>query len=132
MRGVTDTTITVGGLGTSGLYGDAAVGAKARFERANAAGGVNGRTITFQGITDDGGTPDTNKAAVEKIAGADVFAVVPAVASDMAGANDLVNVADAVLRLGAVVRASAATGSASGTRAASRRAGSPRTSGARR
>ena len=90
VRGVTDTTITVGGLGTTGLYGDAAVGAEARFERANAAGGVNGRTIKFRGITDDGGTPGTNKAAVEKIAATDVFAVVPAVASDMAGASELV------------------------------------------
>jgi ABC-type branched-subunit amino acid transport system substrate-binding protein len=91
VRGVTDTTITVGGLGTSALYGDAAVGAKARFDRANAAGGVNGRTITFQGITDDGGVPDSNKAAAEKIAGSDIFAVVPAVASDMAGATEQVN-----------------------------------------
>jgi len=91
VRGVTDTTITVGGLGTSALYGDAAVGAKARFDRANASGGVNGRTITFQGITDDGGVPGFNKAAAEKIVGTDIFAVVPAVAADMAGANDLVN-----------------------------------------
>jgi ABC-type branched-subunit amino acid transport system substrate-binding protein len=91
VRGVTGTTIKVGGLGTTALYGDAAVGAKARFTRANAAGGVNGRTIDFAGITDDGGTPDSNKAAVAKITDTDVFAVVPAVASDMAGANDLVN-----------------------------------------
>jgi ABC-type branched-subunit amino acid transport system substrate-binding protein len=91
VRGVTDTTITVAGLGTTGLYGDAAVGAKARFDRANASGGVNGRTIEFGGITDDGGTPDSNKAAVAKMADTGVFAVVPAVAADMAGANDLVN-----------------------------------------
>jgi ABC-type branched-subunit amino acid transport system substrate-binding protein len=91
VRGVTATTITVGGLGTSALYGDAAVGAKARFDRANASGGVNGRTIVFQGITDDGGVPGFNKAAAEKLAGSDIFAVVPAVASDMAGATDLVN-----------------------------------------
>ena len=33
VRGVTATTITVGGLGSSALYADAAVGAKARFDR---------------------------------------------------------------------------------------------------
>ena len=52
---------------------------------------MNGRTINFQGITDDGGTPDTDKAAAAKIAASDIFAVVPTVASDLAGANDLVN-----------------------------------------
>jgi ABC-type branched-subunit amino acid transport system substrate-binding protein len=91
VRGVTDDTIKVGGLVTSALYGDAAVGAKARFGRANAAGGVNGRKIDFSGVTDDGGTPDSNKAAVATLVGSDTFAVVPAVASDMAGAGDLVN-----------------------------------------
>jgi ABC-type branched-subunit amino acid transport system substrate-binding protein len=89
VRGVTPTTITVAGLGTTGLYGDAQIGAKARFERANAAGGVNGRTITFRGLTDDGGTADGNKAAAAKLADGGVFAVVPAVASDMASAGDL-------------------------------------------
>jgi len=91
VRGVTATTITVGGLGTSALYADAAVGAKARFDRANASGGVHGRTIDFQGITDDGGTSATDKAAAAKLATSDIFAVVPAVASDLAGAADLVN-----------------------------------------
>jgi ABC-type branched-subunit amino acid transport system substrate-binding protein len=91
VRGVTPTTITVAGLGTSALYGDAAVGAKARFDRANAEGGVNGRTIVFSGITDDGGDPAANKAAIEKLTGGDVFAVVPTVSADLAGANDLVN-----------------------------------------
>lgn len=91
VRGVTDTTITVRGLGTTALYGAAAVGAAARFARANAAGGVHGRTIDFRGIADDGGTPDSNQAAAGKIAGTDIFAVVPAVASDMAGARDLVD-----------------------------------------
>lgn len=91
VRGVTDTTITVGGLGTIARYGDAAIGAKARFARANASGGVHGRTIEFSGITDDGGTAGGNKAATAKVADADVFAVVPAVAADMGGVRTLVD-----------------------------------------
>ena len=91
VRGVTPTSIRVAGLGTTGIYGDAQIGAKARFERTNAEGGVNGRTITFQGLTDDGGTADGNKAAATALIDGGVFAVVPAVAADMASANDLVN-----------------------------------------
>jgi hypothetical protein len=88
VRGVTPTTITVAGLGTTGLYGDAQVGAKARFERANAEGGVNGRTITFRGLSDDGGTAESNQAAAAKLVDG-VFAIVPAVAADMGSAADL-------------------------------------------
>jgi hypothetical protein len=44
-RGVTATSIKVGGLGYSYLYGDADIGAKARFQRANDTGGVNGRRL---------------------------------------------------------------------------------------
>ena len=40
---------------------------------------MNGRTIDFQGITDDGGTSATDKAAAAKLAASDIFAVVPAV-----------------------------------------------------
>jgi Periplasmic binding protein len=91
-RGVTATSIKVAGLGTSLLYGDAQVGAKARFTRANAEGGVNGRTIDFTGFTDDGGDPAADAAAVAKLAAADgVFAVVPTVASTLGGVSDLVN-----------------------------------------
>jgi ABC-type branched-subunit amino acid transport system substrate-binding protein len=91
VRGVTPTSITVAGLGSGSLGTDAQVGAKARFDRANAAGGVNGRTINFQGVTDDGSTPDGNKTTAAKLVDGGAFAVVPAVALDMASANDLVN-----------------------------------------
>ncbi|HEX8803240.1 MAG TPA: ABC transporter substrate-binding protein, partial [Acidimicrobiales bacterium] len=58
-RGVTDTSVKVGGLitasgPTTALFTDAEAGARARFERANAEGGVHGRTIDFVGAEDDG------------------------------------------------------------------------------
>ncbi|MET0920703.1 MAG: hypothetical protein ABWY77_05850, partial [Acidimicrobiia bacterium] len=50
VRGVTDTTITIGGFGQVGRYPGADVGAKARFKRANDGGGVNGRTFNYLGM----------------------------------------------------------------------------------
>jgi ABC-type branched-subunit amino acid transport system substrate-binding protein len=79
VRGVTATTIKVAGLGDSARYGGADVGARARFQRANAAGGVHGRTVDYGGFTDEGGDPQVDKAAVAKLAPNGVFAVVPAV-----------------------------------------------------
>lgn len=79
-RGVTATSITVGGIGYGSLYADAAVGAKARFARENAAGGVEGRQINFTGSVDDQGDAQTDKQqATELVTKNNVFAVVPAV-----------------------------------------------------
>ena len=90
-RGVTDTSIKVGGLGYSLLYGGADIGAKARFQRANDAGGVNGRTIDYLGVTDDGGDPAAGTAAATKLVEQDgVFAVVPTVTPDLAASTYLV------------------------------------------
>jgi branched-chain amino acid transport system substrate-binding protein len=90
-RGVTATSIRVGGLGDSLFYGGADIGARARFQRANADGGVNGRTIDYVGFTDDGGDPASDTAAAASLARpGGVFAVVPAVAPDLAGASVLV------------------------------------------
>ena len=78
--GVTATSIKVAGLGDSFLYGGADIGAKARFQRANDAGGVHGRTIDYAGFTDDGGDPTAGTTAATKLVQQDqVFAVVPAV-----------------------------------------------------
>jgi ABC-type branched-subunit amino acid transport system substrate-binding protein len=88
--GVTATTIRVGGLGSTSLYAGADVGARARFQRANASGGVHGRTIDYQGITDDGGNAAGDTQAAIKLARENgVFAVVPTVAADLAGARVL-------------------------------------------
>ena len=89
--GVTDTSIKVGGLGYSFVYGGADIGAKARFQRANDAGGVNGRTIDYVGFTDDGGDPTAGTAAATKLVEQDgVFAVVPTVTPDLAASSYLV------------------------------------------
>ena len=87
-RGVTETSIKVGGLGNSFSFGGADIGARARFQRANDAGGVNGRTIDYTGVADDGGgDPAAGTAAATKLVEQDqVFAVVPTVTPNLAGA----------------------------------------------
>jgi ABC-type branched-subunit amino acid transport system substrate-binding protein len=90
-RGVTATTIKVGGLGYSFVYGGADIGAKARFQRANDAGGVNGRTIDYLGFSDDLGDPNAGAAAATKLVEQDgVFAVVPTVTPDLSASSYLV------------------------------------------
>jgi hypothetical protein len=90
-RGVTATSIKVAGVGYSSLYGGADVGARARFQRANDSGGVNGRTIDDAGLTDDGGDPNAGTAAVTNaVEQGGVFAVVPAVTPQFAASAYLV------------------------------------------
>ncbi|CUU58185.1 ABC-type branched-chain amino acid transport system, substrate-binding protein [Parafrankia irregularis] len=82
-RGVTDTSIKIGGLATvtspSGIaFGDADAGAKARFARANAEGGIAGRTIDYVGVRDDGSDPARNSAQATALVSRDeVFAAAP-------------------------------------------------------
>lgn len=81
-RGVTDDSVRVGGLltmsgPTTALYGDTEAGAQARFERANAEGGVHGRTIDYIGGEDDGLEPTRQVDAARRLVEEDVFAVVP-------------------------------------------------------
>ncbi len=63
-----------------GLRSGADIGAQARLARANAHGGVAGRTIRYSGTAVDGGDAAKDTAAVQQQAGS-VFAVVPAVSS---------------------------------------------------
>jgi ABC-type branched-subunit amino acid transport system substrate-binding protein len=78
----------VGGLGWALEYGGADVGARARFARANASGGVNGRTIDYVGFRDDGGDPATSAKAAQQLVQQDhVFAVVPAVTPVLSAAD---------------------------------------------
>ncbi|TMR11607.1 ABC transporter substrate-binding protein [Nonomuraea turkmeniaca] len=90
--GVTGTTIKVGGVLTktsaSGYSTkDAEIGAKARFERANAEGGVHGRKIEFLGAEDDGQDAAKGDAAAKKLVQKDqVFALVPVHAPNFGGA----------------------------------------------
>jgi ABC-type branched-subunit amino acid transport system substrate-binding protein len=82
-RGITDTSIKVGGIATlsnagTSTYQDTVKAAKARFDRENANGGVFGRKINFIGAQDDASTAQQNADAGRKLAESDkVFAVDP-------------------------------------------------------
>jgi ABC-type branched-subunit amino acid transport system substrate-binding protein len=77
--GITAKTITVAGIvSADGAGSGADVGAQARIARANARGGVAGRTVQYSGTELDGGDPARDSAAVAKLR-TEVFAVVPAV-----------------------------------------------------
>jgi branched-chain amino acid transport system substrate-binding protein len=78
LRGVTDTSITVGGLSQLANFAGIDVGAQARFDRANEAGGVNGRTIDFVGVRDDASDSTANLSLTRELVESDeVFAVLP-------------------------------------------------------
>ena len=93
-RGVTADSVKVGGVivksSSFGLsFTLTELGAKARFDRANAEGGVNGRKIDFIGTEDDSFDPAKDIAAVRKLVQQQqVFAVVP-VNTQLAGAKFL-------------------------------------------
>jgi ABC-type branched-subunit amino acid transport system substrate-binding protein len=53
-RGVSDDSVTIGCVQDAKSYAGFEDGVKARFARANAEGGVNGRTIDFLGCENDG------------------------------------------------------------------------------
>jgi ABC-type branched-subunit amino acid transport system substrate-binding protein len=81
---VTDTEIKVGGLislsSTSGPVNTGMdVGAKVRFDRANAEGGVNGRKIDYVGTRDDGSDAARTATQAQSLVADGVFAAVPAV-----------------------------------------------------
>ncbi|MCL9760460.1 ABC transporter substrate-binding protein [Frankia sp. AiPa1] len=82
-RGITDTQITVGGLAyltsaSGASMSGAEAGAKARFARANAEGGVNGRKINYVGTLDDGNDPArTSSQAKVLVEQKKIFASVP-------------------------------------------------------
>ncbi|MFE2140158.1 ABC transporter substrate-binding protein [Streptomyces sp. NPDC059456] len=94
-RGVTDDSIKVGGIvsmTSAGGYSkkDTDLGAKARYLRANAEGGVNGRKIDYLGAEDDGQDPARNMAAARKLVQQDkVFAVAPMSSVTFSGADFL-------------------------------------------
>ncbi|WP_306316407.1 MULTISPECIES: ABC transporter substrate-binding protein [unclassified Streptomyces] len=95
VRGVTEDSVKVGGIvsmTTSSGYSkkDTDLGAKARFDRANAEGGINGRTIDYLGAEDDGQDPAKNLAAARKLVQQDkVFAISPMSSVTFSGADFL-------------------------------------------
>ena len=66
-RGVTPTSIKVGCVVLNAFFPGAASAYQARFNRANAEGGVNGRKIDFSGCADDGQSADTNLAVSKRL-----------------------------------------------------------------
>ncbi|MEU9032959.1 ABC transporter substrate-binding protein [Streptomyces sp. NPDC048383] len=95
VRGVSADSIKVGGIvsmTSAGGYSkkDTDLGAKARYLRANAEGGVNGRKIDYIGAEDDGQDPGKNLAAARKLVQQDkVFAVSPMSSVTFSGADFL-------------------------------------------
>ena len=88
-RGVTSDSIKVGGL-TDNQQPEAAAGAKARLDAANASGGVNGRTFDYTGGQNDQGDVSKSTALAKQLVQQDqVFAVVPVVSPNAAGAEQL-------------------------------------------
>ncbi|MBT1187984.1 ABC transporter substrate-binding protein [Streptomyces sp. CJ_13] len=94
-RGVSARSIKVGGIvsmtSASGYSKkDTDLGARARYLRANAEGGINGRTIDYVGAEDDGQDPGKNLAAARKLVQQDkVFAVAPMSSVTFSGADFL-------------------------------------------
>ncbi|WP_007509573.1 ABC transporter substrate-binding protein [Pseudofrankia saprophytica] len=86
-RGVTATSIKVGGLGyltspNGSTMSGSDIGAKVRFQRANDSGGINGRKVDFVGMLDDGNDPGRNGSQAKVLAQQEqVFAAVPVMAS---------------------------------------------------
>ncbi|HET6856815.1 MAG TPA: ABC transporter substrate-binding protein [Streptomyces sp.] len=95
VRGVSADSIKVGGIvsmTTASGYSkkDTDLGAKARYDRANAEGGINGRTIDYLGAEDDGQDPAKNLAAARKLVQREkVFAVAPMSSVTFSGADFL-------------------------------------------
>ncbi|MGW0748826.1 ABC transporter substrate-binding protein [Streptomyces sp. NPDC002587] len=94
-RGLTADSVKVGGIvsmtSASGYSKkDTDLGARARYLRANAEGGVNGRRIDYLGAQDDGQDPAKNMAAARKLVQQDkVFAVAPMSSVTFSGADFL-------------------------------------------
>lgn len=83
VRGINGKVITIGGTGTNTKAGQNTlpgldVGAKARIERANREGGVNGYTFDYVGFQDDNALPAPSQQATrDLVSSKKVFALVP-------------------------------------------------------
>jgi ABC-type branched-subunit amino acid transport system substrate-binding protein len=83
-RGVTDTSVKVGGMIYSAFFSGADIGAQARIERANADGGVHGRTIEFVGVDDTNNEQAKSLAIAQRLIQQEqVFALLPVTSSEV-------------------------------------------------
>ncbi len=89
-RGVTDTSIKVGGVQYGVYFGDASLGVEARINEANADGGIHGRTIEFVGAKENDNDATKDQDLVRSLVEQDgVFALLPVMAGTF-GAGDYV------------------------------------------
>jgi hypothetical protein len=93
VRGVTDTTIKVGGLGYSAFYEEAGKAAKARFDLANKNGEIpGGRKIDFIGFQDDKSSADTNLSEARRLVDQEqVFGIAPVLTPAFGSAGTYLN-----------------------------------------
>ena len=90
-RGVTDTTIKVGGIVYDAYYGDARVGVAARVKEANDAGGVHGRTIEVIEAENDNNEPTKGQEITQRLVEQEeVFALLPVLAGQFGGGDYIV------------------------------------------
>jgi branched-chain amino acid transport system substrate-binding protein len=74
--------LRVGGIVDAELFPGAEVGARARFDAVNAAGGIHGRRVEFLGVTDDRRDPSVTSSEIRRLTrDARVDAIVPVVSS---------------------------------------------------
>ncbi len=91
-RGVTATSITVGCVYTSSAFAGYQEGIQARFDRANKAGGVDGRKLTLLPCADDGGAVQTDVQDVQQqVNQGNAFALLSATESILPGSTDFLN-----------------------------------------
>ncbi|CAN5825416.1 hypothetical protein BH23ACT2_BH23ACT2_21920 [soil metagenome] len=90
-RGITDDTVTVGGVTYGLFFGDSATGVEARLKEVNDAGGVHGRTIEFVGTEDDENDATRSQEITQRLVEQEeVFAVLPAMSSGFGGTSDYI------------------------------------------
>ena len=90
-RGVTDSSVKVGGISYGVYFGDAGLGVEARIKKANDAGGVHGRKIEFLGTQEDNNDAtkglDLTRSLVERD---QVFALLPVMTGGFGGGDYIV------------------------------------------
>ena len=90
-RGVTDTTIKVGGVVFDTYYGDARVGVEARLKQVNDAGGVHGRKIEVVEIENDNNEPTKGAEITQRLVEQEeVFAMLPVLSGQFGGGDYIV------------------------------------------
>ncbi|MCZ7534714.1 MAG: ABC transporter substrate-binding protein [Acidimicrobiia bacterium] len=90
-RGVTDTSVKVGGIVWMGQFSGIEAGVAARLDRTNSEGGVNGRTVELVAVEDDGNDSAANLAAAEQLVRQEeVFAILPMQSSAIGAVDFLI------------------------------------------